>query len=318
MSQKAKNKYRVRNWSQYNKSLINRGSITFWFNEETVQNWNAPKHSGQRGRPQIYSDAAILCALILRFVFHLNLRATQGYITSLIQLMGLALQCPHYTLMCRRAQHLKIPLQTLRSQEPLHIVVDSTGLKVYGEGEWKVRKHGYSKRRTWRKVHIGMCAKTQQILVSALSSNDVSDESVLPELLNQIVEPIEAVGGDGAYDVSECYGAIFDAGAKPIIPPRVNAVRRREESMDLQARNQAIERIEELGGGEEGRRLWKQESGYHKRSLAETAMYRLKVMLGDKLRGRKFSNQAIELFVKCAILNKMSELGLPESYAIAV
>lgn len=317
MTQTAKTKYRVRNWKQYNRSLINRGSITFWFSDDVIAQWNSTERSGKKGRPPLYSNEAILCALMIKYVFHLTYRATQGYLESLIKQMGLSITCPTYSLICRRASGVKIPLQARQSQEPLHIVFDSTGLKVYGEGEWKVRKHGYSKRRTWRKVHIGMCVETHQIIVAAMTSNDVSDESIMPDLLDQIEEPIATVRGDGAYDVTECYEAIYDSGGLPIIPPRRNAKQNSESDIPIEPRNEAIRRIKELGGGEDGRKAWKKEIGYHKRSLVETAMYRLKTILGDKLSSRKSSNQATEVFVKCAILNKMTSIGMPESYQLA-
>ncbi|MCB1113003.1 MAG: IS5 family transposase, partial [Chlamydiia bacterium] len=298
-------------------SLINRGSITFWFSNDVIDQWNSKKRSGKRGRPTFYSNEAILCALMIKYVYRLTYRATQSYLESLIQLMGLTIPCPDYSLICRRASKVQIPLPRLQSSEPLHVVFDSTGLKVYGEGEWKVRKHGYSKRRTWRKVHISMCAQTQQILVVAMTSNDVSDESVMPDLLDQITEPIATVGGYGAYDVAECYGAIFDAGGSPRIPPRRNARKNTKGDIPIEPRNQAIARIKELGGGEEGRNAWKKEIGYHKRSLVETAMYRIKTIFGDKLTSRKSENQSTEVFIKCAALNKMTALGIPESYQLA-
>ncbi|MCB1111325.1 MAG: IS5 family transposase [Chlamydiales bacterium] len=181
----------------------------------------------------------------------------------------------------------------------------------------EVRKHGYSKRRTWRKVHIGMCVKTQQILVVAMTGNDVSDESVMPDLLDQITDPIATVGGDGAYDVAECYGAIYDAGGSPRIPPRRNARINTKGDIAIELRNQAIARIKELGGGEEGRKAWKKEVGYHKRSLVETAMYRIKTVFRDKLTSRNPKNQSTEVFIKCAALNRMTAFGMPESYRLA-
>jgi len=317
MSSSAKTKYRIRNWKKYNNSLINRGSITFWFSEDVIAKWNAVYRTGNRGRPPVYSNDAILCALIIKYVFSLTYRAAQGYLTSLIRLMGLSITCPDYTSMCRRAKSVKIPMRARKSKEPLHVVFDSTGVKIYGEGEWKVRKHGYSKRRTWRKVHIGMCAETHQILVVAMTGNDVSDESVLPDLLDQITDPIETVSGDGAYDVSDCYGAIYDVGARPIIPPRRNGRKSGLYDVSLEPRNEAIDRIRELGGGEEGRKEWKKEVGYHRRSLVETAMFRLKKIFGEGLKSRIPCNQASEVFIKCSILNKMAEIGMPESYALA-
>lgn len=173
---KTKDKYRIRNWKQYNQSLVNRGSITFWFDESSVEKWYSNERANKPGRPDTYSDNAIRCGLLIKAVFRIALRALQGFLSSIIKILGLDLTCPHYSVFCRRAKGLKIPLRRLlKPGERLNIVFDSTGIKVFGEGEWKVKKHGYSKRRTWRKIHVGMCADTGQIVVSALTSNNVSD-----------------------------------------------------------------------------------------------------------------------------------------------
>jgi hypothetical protein len=149
-----KQRYRIRNWPQYNKSLVKRGSLTLWFDEESVKKWHEIKKTGGRGRPPKYTDIAILCMLTLKVVFRLPLRATQGLAASLIDLLKLSIESADYTTLCRRQKHLKVPLQKrMAGSESLHAVFDSTGLKVFGEGEWKVRQHGYSQRRTWRKLH---------------------------------------------------------------------------------------------------------------------------------------------------------------------
>jgi len=177
MESKKKDKYRTRNWKEYNRSLVNRGSITFWFEEEALKNWYSLERTGKPGRPDIYSDAAIRCGLMIKAVFRVALRALQGFIQSIFQLLGLQLICPHYSVFSRRAKDLQIPLRKLlKPGEKLNVIFDSTGIKVFGEGEWKVRKFGYCKRRTWRKVHIGMDADTGQIVVGAMSSGNVKDD----------------------------------------------------------------------------------------------------------------------------------------------
>ena len=166
---KKKDKYRICNWKQYNESLVNRGSITFWFDEASINTWHSSEKSGKPGRPDTYSDDAIRCGLMIKAVFRIALRALQGFIKSLITILGLDLTCPYYSVFCRRAKDLRIPLRKLlKPGEKLNVIFDSTGVKVYGEGEWKVRKHGYSKRRTWRKVHVGMCADSGQVVACAL------------------------------------------------------------------------------------------------------------------------------------------------------
>ena len=197
-----KDKYRIRNWREYNQSLINRGSITFWFNEEAVQKWYSVISAKKRGRPEVYSDDAIRCGLMIKAVFRIALRALQGLMTSLIQILGLDLLCPHYSRFSRRARDLEVPLRRfLRPGERLNVIFDSTGVKVFGEGEWKVRKHGYSKRRTWRKVHVGICADTGQVVVSAITSNNVSDDTAMVPMMGVLEGvPLGDVLGDGAYD----------------------------------------------------------------------------------------------------------------------
>jgi len=216
-----------------------------------------------------------------------------------------------------RAKKLSIPLsKSLKPSENLNIIFDSTGLKVFGDGEWKTRKHGYSKRRTWRKLHVGMCADSGQIIVGALSSNSVTDDAVMVEMMDHLQDfALGDVYGDGAYDTQDCRTAIHDKGGRQIIPPPKNArVHRKDPPPCLLERNDAVEKIQ--AGGEEGRKLWKESIGYHKRSLAETFMFRLKTIMGGDLRSRLWENQVTEAMVKLQALNKMTELGMPESYKL--
>ena len=165
--------YRITNWPEYNRSLIQRGSINFWFSEEAINKWRATDHTNEKGRPQEYSDDAILCALLIRTVYHLPLRALEGLLNSLASLLNLSIKIPSYSQICRRAKTLGKALKKLSNKRPHDIVFDSTGLKVYGEGEWKVRQHGASKRRTWRKLHLGMDPDSKEIIVADLTSNGV-------------------------------------------------------------------------------------------------------------------------------------------------
>jgi len=190
-------------------------------------------------------------------------------------------------------------------------------LKIYGEGEWKTRKHGISKRRTWRKLHIGLCAETQSVVGAGLTTNDIGDCEVFGDLLDTIDAPIASVYGDGAYDTVGCYKACNLYGANPIIPPRRGAKKqRRNKDEALKKRDLAIERIEAHGGDDEGKKRWKKEVGYHRRSLVETHFFRHKTLFGANLRSRLFCNQATEAFAMCAALNKMTSLGMPDSYPV--
>jgi hypothetical protein len=315
---KKKDKYRTRNWKEYNQALVNRGSITFWFDEDAIAKWHSVKRTGKPGRPDTYSDDAIRCGLMIKAVFRIALRALQGFVQSLIDILGLELMCPHYSVFSRRAKELRIPLRKLlKPGENLNVIFDSTGVKVFGEGEWKVRKHGYSKRRTWRKVHVGMCADSGQVVVSAVTSNNVSDDEAMIYMMETLEGvPLGDILGDGAYDTTDCREVIHDLGGRPVIPPDKNAKLQKKKPFPcLEARDEAIRRIQELG--DEGRAHWKREVGYHRRSRVETLMFRFKTVLGDRLASRRESTQATEVAIKLDVLNRMTELGRPESYRVA-
>ena len=308
-----KAKYRISNWREYNEALVNRGSLTFWFDEEAIGGWRETQPSGQRGAPRLYSDVAIQCALTLGAVFGLPLRATEGLVRSVIELTELALPTPDYTTLCRRRGDLQVFLPRRLSQGAVHVVVDATGLKVFGEGEWKVRKHGYSKRRTWRKLHLAVDEASHEILAAALTTNEVGDNEMLADLLELIDEPLAQVSADGSYDSWDTYARIQQRGACVAIPPRKSA-RIRQHGNSGQPplpRDEALRAIRH-----HGRAAWKRATGYHRRSLAETAMFRIKTLFGNRLSAHLFDSQATEAFLRCRALNRMTELGMPESYVV--
>jgi len=313
----AKAKYRVHNWKEYNKSLIQRGSITVWFSEDAIKQWCAEKEEGRKGHPVIYSDNAILTALMIRSVFHLPLRALQGFLTSLVLLMNIALPIPHYTRICRRAKSLGQELNKLSKNPVTDLVIDSTGLKVYGEGEWKVRQHGYSKRRTWKKVHFAVCPDSNEIVFEVLTENSVGDCKVYPNFLKAAPKTVERTYGDGAYDTEGCYKASAEHGSALITPPQRNAVFHKNAPPYMKTRNNAYLEILGLGGDEEARKLWKHLKGYHRRSLAETAMFRFKTIFNNKLKSRGLRNQKAEVYAKSLALNLMTKLGMPQTERIA-
>jgi len=304
-----KGRYKICNWREYNKSLIQRGSITVWFSHDAIQKWLAFREKHKKGHPEIYSDDAIMTALIIRSVFHLPLRALQGFMTSLVSIMRLMLPIPYYTQICRRAKSLGQKLSRLYKGTVTDLVIDSTGLKVYGEGEWKVRQHGYSKRRTWRKLHLAICPDSNEIIFELLTENNVADCEIYPEFLEISPDTIERTYGDGAYDTEGCYLANAKHGSSPIIPPGRNAVFNKNNQ---EARNCAVLEILGLGGDEEARELWKKLKGYHRRSLGETAMFRFKQIFGNNLRSRGIENQKAESRAKCEALNIMTNLGMPK------
>jgi hypothetical protein len=303
--------YRLRNWKDYNAALVQRGSLTLWISDEMLQLWVNAEKTGKPGRSNTYSDGAITCMATLREVYHLSLRATEGLLRSVIGLLRVDVSVPDYTTLSRRCQTLAVSLPRRRRGEALHLVVDSTGVKVFGEGEWKVRQHGYSKRRTWRKLHLGVDETTNEIVAAVITTNDLADSQVLEDLLDQVDEDIEQVSGDGGYDKRGCYAAIQKRRAKAAIPPQKNARIWRHGNCKAERlpRDENLRRIRQVG-----RKKWKQEVGYHRRSLAETQNFRLKMVFGERVSARQFAGQATQMLVRCAALNRMTHLGMPDSY----
>jgi hypothetical protein len=319
-STKKRSHFRTRNWAEYNAALVQRGSLTLWVDEAVLEAWLNHERTGQAGAPRTYTDTAISTGLTLKVVYHLPLRATEGLLRSLLKLMGLnQLPVPDHSTLCRRQKTLEVALPQQRKGQAVHVVVDSTGCKIYGEGEWKVRQHGISKRRTWRKLHLAIDEASGQILGAVLSTNDVADSAALPALLEQVEEPIKQLSGDGSYDKRVCYDTLRkhqQEQGQPLqvtIPPRQGARiwQHGNSKGERLARDENLRRVRQVG-----RRKWKEESGYHRRSLVETAMFRFKTIFGEKLSARVFESQAAEAFLRCAALNKMTQLGMPESYAV--
>ena len=310
-TKKTKSQYRLRNWNQYNQSLVNRGSLTIWFDEKGLTAWRNHAKTGKKGHPQNYTDTAILAMATLQEIYHLPLRQTEGLVRSIIELLKIELAVPDYTTLSRRRKTLEVKLPRQSRNEPMHMVVDSTGIKVFGEGEWKVRQHGYTKRRTWLKIHVGVNESTGEIVASVVTTNNYSDSQLLPDLLDQVDEPISQVSGDGGYDSRNCYDAIRSRGAIAAIPPQRNARiwQHGNTKAERLTRDQNLRRIRKIG-----RKAWKKEINYHRRSLAETMMFRLKSIFGDQVSARSFEGQAAQILIRCVVLNRMTELGMPESY----
>ena len=308
MTNKEKRQYRIRNWTDYNKALIERGSLTLWIDTRATDTWLDQDSPARRGRRRTYTDAAILCSLLIREVYHLPLRSTQGLVSSLLRLMRVELPAAHYSTLSRRARSLSLSLAT-SSSKIKHLVIDSTGLKVYGEGEWKVRTHGADKRRTWRKLHIAMDAARQQITSALITDKDELDRTALPHLLEHTGGEIKYVCGDGAYDFEQCYEAIKQHEARPLIPPRSDAVVRGKSPFEQ--RDENVRRIRKRG-----RRQWKRDSGYHRRSLVETAFFRLKTLFSERLRSRRTDTQKAEAEIRCLAMNRVTQLGMPQSYPL--
>ena len=310
-----KKKYKVRNWREYNQALVNRGKILFWVTEEAIREWEEQQKTGKRGKPKIFSDAAIETSLTLAQVFHMPLRATEGFLSDILEKLAPDLKAPDHSTISIRSKTLSIQIRVrLIPREPLHIVVDSTGAKVYGEGEWKVRQHGWSKRRTWKKLHIGIDEHTGDILIGEVTGNDIADCHMLAPLLEQLPDMVNIgqVSGDGGYDRRICYEELQRRDISRItIPPQHNAKiwQHGNSKHERYARDENLRHIRRIG-----RKQWKIATNYHRRSLAETGMFRLKTIFGERVSARLFENQRTQLLIRCKALNRMTMLGMPESY----
>jgi len=262
-----KQKRKVTNWTAYNASLRQRGSLTLWFSEEAIAGWRAAPRT-TRGGQAWYSPLAILTALTLKAVFRLALRQTEGLIGSIIALLGLSLAVPTFSTLSRRAETVDVPrLRPCSSHdadsEPLHLLVDSTGLKLCGAGEWLVEKHGTKRRRSWRKLHIGVDASTGAIVAAMLTTKDVDDASEVGPLLAQVDGPLASFTADGAYDQDSVYDVVTerDPEAAVIVPPRATA------ALSETAPTQRDRHLQDIA--EKGRMGWQKASGYNVRSRVE-------------------------------------------------
>lgn len=320
MKKSNKTRYRIRNWREYNAALVNRGSLSVWVSDDVIAAWLTAEVSGKPGASNYYSDTAITCMLMLQSVYHLRLRQTEGLMRSMMTLLELELAVPDFTTLCRRRKRLAVCLDASTSSGPRHIVIDSTGVKIYGDGEWKVRQHGYSKRRTWRKLHLGVDEATHEIVAAVATTNSITDADAFSDVLNQLDGDIDQISADGAYDKRKVYTAINTRNTdsptttRAVIPPRRNA----KIWQHGNSKQERLDRDEHLRSiRKNGRAEWKRQSQYHRRSIAETAMFRFKTIFGERLGARVFESQATEMFIKCAALNKMTRLGMPDSYAVA-
>jgi Transposase DDE domain len=306
-----KRRYKVPNWQAYEAGLRQRGSLTIWFTEEAIAAWRAAPRTTPGGQAR-YSDLAIETSLILRAVFHQPLRQTEGLVGSLLGLMGLDLPVPDHTTLSRRAGTLAVAPQV--ASGPVHLLVDSTGVKLSGPGEWLVEKHGTQRRRAWRKLHLGVDAKTGTIVASTLTSKEVDDAAELEPLLDQVEEPLAAVIADGAYDQDRVYDDVAEhsATAAVVVPPRSTAVLSASAETDPTQRDRHIQVI-----AEQGRMGWQKTSGYNARAGVEGTMSRYKRIIGDTLRSHSRPAQETETRIAVSVLNRMLDLGRPESVRAA-
>jgi transposase len=297
--------FKVENWPEYEAGLRRRGSLTLWIEEAALESWQTVGPGGQAR----YADAAIQTSLMLRAAFKLALRQTEGLMTSVLTLMNLTITAPDHTTVSRRAVTLPVIQRALVPRGPLHVLVDSTGLQVYGAGQWLEAKHGAKSRRKWRKLHLAVDAESGMITAHALTDQDVDDPSQMAPLLLQIDCKIAKVVADGAYDGDPTYQAIAAHGPhiEVVIPPRSTAVPSTEMGPPTQ-RDSHLKMITE-----EGRLAWQVFTGYGQRALVETTMGRYKVLIGPRIRARSLATQQTEAAIGVAVLNQMLAAGSPKS-----
>ena len=311
-------RYRVQNWPEYDRALQRRGSLTVWVTPEALAAWQ-PSRTGQRGRPRDYSDVAIEAGHLLRLAFGRPWRQTEGLLRSLVGLLGWEVGVPDHTTFARRSPGLALATALARAQAsggPVDVVIDATGLKVRGAGEWQVEQHGACSRRGWRKLHLAVDPGSGEILACELTSNEEGDASQVGPLLAQIPGSIGAVIADGAYDGEPVYRAVAERQSDPpvavVIPPRATAVPSPAADTSPSQRDQHIELIQN-----KGRIGWQRAVGYGQRSHAETAVSRYKGMIGSSLRARTLPAQKAEARAACSVLNRMTRLGMPMSQRVA-
>ncbi|WP_313293037.1 IS5 family transposase [Rhizobium rhizoryzae] len=305
-------KFKVTNWPQYEAGLRQRGSLTVWLTPQALSCWPAPQRTTRGGQPR-YSDLAIETALTLGLVFGLRLRQTEGLLTSVLKLIGLDLAVPDHTTLSRRASKPGAPGKRygdrIPRNGPIHVLIDSTGLQVYGAGQWLEEKHGAKSRRGWRKLHLALDADSGDIIAHVMTHQEVGDTSQVGPLLDQIDTPIVQFTADGADDGEPTYDAVtrHSPDAAVVIPPRANALEREHDDPKNQ-RNQHIAAI-----NADGRMKWQIATNYGKRSLVETAIGRYKSIIGRRLRARSFAAQQTEVAISCAVLNRMLACARPKS-----
>jgi IS5 family transposase len=301
-----KTQYRVTNWATYNQALVDRGGLRLWISPDAIASWNAKTSGRRRGGQAKYSNLAIETALTLGLVYHLPLRQTEGFITSIFELMGINLDVPDHTTLSRRSKTLKVKLKAKLRLGSIDLLIDSTGLSVLGEGQWAAAKHGKRGSQGWKKLHLGV-DDNGIIVAETLTGRNVDDAKTGVRIIKNARHNVKTVVGDAAYDSREIYEAAEEHGARVIVPPLRNARVRNDAPP---ARNRSVKRIKKVG-----RQRWKTEVRYHRQGKVENTFFRYKSMIGDRLRSRSPDAQKTEVILSCNILNRTLEHGRPRSIA---
>jgi hypothetical protein len=307
-----KARYRVQNWRDYDAALRRRGDLTVWVTPAAMAAWTPPR-CWRRGRPQKYSEIAIETGLMLRLAFARPWRQTEGMLASIMRLLDVNLPVPDHTTFSRRSADLIVARALSAASGPVNVVIDSTGLKVFGAGDWQREKHGGQGRRTWRKLHLAVDPDTGEILASELTTTEDGDASQVGPLLDRILSPIASVTADGAYDGEPVYRTIAerDPAAAVVIPPRSTAVPSEMAETAPTQRDQHLQLIQERG-----RLGWQKAVNYGRRSLGEVAMMRYKTVIGRRLHARTLPTQKTEAAAACKVINIITQLGMPVSQRI--
>ena len=307
-----KQKFKVTNWSEYNKALRRRGDITVWISEDAISQWyKTDRVYDGSGAPRLYTDFAIITCHEIRLVYKLPLRQCQGLIDSLFRLMGIPLSCPDISVLSRRLATLNIKVpqykKTAKPDDSIHaIAIDSTGLKRFGRGEWHQEKYELSSRASWRKLHLAI-NQDHYIEACVLTDRFSHDDQQVKGLLGQIDDSIDHSSADGAYDETPVYNAVVEhsPSADVVIPPRSTAVLN-DKSAPQRNRN-----IAEIKAN--GRMQWQKDREYGWRNYSELGVQRYQKTFGDTMHAREFSRQQQEAMIASGALNKMTSLGMPQS-----
>ena len=299
-------RHRGTNTATYDAALRQRGSLSVWFTDAAIASWRAQPRTTRGGRT-LTSDLAIATALTLRAVFHLALRQADGLIGSIIALLGLDLAVPDHSTLSRRAGTLEVP-GLGSGTAPVHLLVDSTGLKLCGSGEWLEEKHGARMRRAWRKLHVGVDADGGQILAATLTTSDVVDASQVGPLLDQVTVPVASFTADGAYDQDGVCAAVAARHPEAIVvvPPCSSAVPSNAANTAPSQRDHHLRAI-----AKHGRKAWQVTSGYRWRALVQADISRFRRVIGGSLHSRTDQRRTTEVGIAVSALNRMLEPGRP-------
>ncbi len=297
---KGKPMHHKRDWSKYNRTLVNRGNINLWVTPQALENWAAKKEK-KNGHPFVYGDELIKAMCFIRFKFSLSLRETEGFFLSFAQSLGTSFKPPCYTQLCRRMKKLVLPKRLLNKRRVTDVVIDTTGLKIYGAGEWRGYRYGTKKR--WKKLHLAMEPKSGKLVFAKITDEYVHDTQYIEEVLQRTNRRSGYVLFDGIADSRRCYETAQKHNKRLLTPPKRGAVFRKESV--FADRNDALKIIEGLGGDQKAKSLWGKLVGYSRRVIVESMMSRWKQLFGGSLKSICHQRRDVEIHLKSLMINKM-------------